>query len=481
MSTAPVIVCFRQDLRLGDHPALLAAVATGQPVLACYVLDDDSPGDWRPGGASRWWLHGSLDALAGELAQCGTTLRLYVGPWAETLVGLARDTGATGVYWTRGYEPWFAEQETALHEALATDNILTRRFPGSLLFEPEDVRTGGGGPYKVFTPFWKACLKRTAPTPTRHAPTRISNFDDAPPGCALSDLDLLLTRPDWAGGLRRTWTPGEAGAHARLDEFVDGIIGRYHEARDLPGERGTSMLSPHLHFGELSPRQVWHAAHDAAARGEHQRGVDVFLSEIGWREFSYHLLHHWPTLPSDPFRDTFARFPWRRDPTALMAWQRGQTGIPIVDAGMRQLWHTGWMHNRVRMIVASLLVKNTLLHWREGEDWFWDTLVDADLASNAAGWQWVAGSGADAAPYFRIFNPVTQSAKFDPGGAYLRQWVPEIAELDNKHIHDPSSAPAAALAAANVRLGETYPRAIVDLKATRQRALDAYQQIRQAP
>jgi len=254
-----------------------------------------------------------------------------------------------------------------------------------------------------------------------------------------------------------------------------GPAGQYHDTRDKPAVHGTSMLSAHLHFGEISPRQVWHAA---MASGQDDAGLNVFLSEIGWREFSYHMLSHWPTLPEDPFKNTFERFPWRRDGASLRSWQRGQTGIPIVDAGMRQLWHTGWMHNRVRMIVASLLVKNVLVHWRDGEDWFWDTLVDADLASNAAGWQWVAGSGADAAPYFRIFNPVTQSAKFDPDGGYLRRWVPEIAALPKKHIHDPSSAPEEVLAAAGVTLGTTYPRAIVDLKTTRKRALDAYQHIR---
>ncbi len=478
MSDAPVIVCFRNDLRLADHPALTAAVASGHPVLPCYVLDDDSPGAWRMGGASRWWLHHSLASLGDDLAARGAPLLLQRGAWAQTLAALARDTGAEAVYWTRGYEPWFIGQENALRDALPDTEI--KRFPGSLLFEPEDVRTGSGGPYKVFTPFWKACRKLAAPGAAKPAPKHIAALGDAPAGLALDALDLLPTRPDWAAGLRETWTPGEDGAHDRLTAFAAQSIGAYDNARDLPGQPGTSMLSPHLHFGELSPRQVWHAAHAAAASGQNQRGVDVFLSEIGWREFSYHLLVHWPSLPDEPFREPFERYPWRQDTAGLDAWQRGQTGIPIVDAGMRQLWHTGWMHNRVRMIVASLLVKNVLVHWRDGEDWFWDTLVDADLASNAAGWQWVAGSGADAAPYFRIFNPVTQSARFDPGGNYLRRWVPEIAGLPDKHIHDPSAAPANVLEAAGVTLGKTYPRAIVDLKATRQRALDAYKALRSA-
>ncbi|MEO1574351.1 MAG: deoxyribodipyrimidine photo-lyase [Pseudomonadota bacterium] len=476
MSDAPIVVCFRQDLRLADHPALNAAVATGQPLVLCYVHDDTSPGDWAMGGASRWWLHHSLRSLARDITTRGATLTLREGVWSDTVAVLARSVGADAVYWTRGYEPWFIRQERALRDAL--NDIEVRRFPGTLLFEPEDVQTGSGGPYKVFTPFWKACLKKPAPADARPAPKALNGVDNPPDSLALEDLGLLPTRPDWAGGLRDTWSPGETGAHDRLNDFTDGVIGDYDDARNLPGVDGTSMLSPHLHFGELSPRQVWHAAHAASARGQHQRGIDVFLSEIGWREFSYHLLVHWPTLPEDPFREQFAAFRWRQDGPSLRSWQRGQTGMPIVDAGMRQLWHTGWMHNRVRMIVASLLVKNVLIHWREGEDWFWDTLVDADLASNAAGWQWVAGSGADAAPYFRIFNPVTQSAKFDPNGDYLRRWVPEIAGLDKKHIHDPSSAPDHVLAAAGITLGTTYPLAIVDLKATRQRALDTYKALR---
>ena len=475
MSDQPVVFCFRQDLRLADNVGWRTAVDSGHPVLACYVLDDQTPGDWVMGGASRWWLHHSLTSLATDIRKLGGTLHILSGPWADTIGELAKGVNAAGVYWARGYEPHFVEQEQRLNATLKEHDISARRFRGTLLFEPEEVRTLNGDPYKVFTPFWKACRKKEAPGECVPPPKKVTFSEADIDGTSIDALELLPTRPDWAAGLRETWKPGEAGAWERLDAFIAGPAGRYHDARDKPAEHGTSMLSPHLHFGEISPRQVWHAA---MASGQDDAGLNVFLSEIGWREFSYHLLHHWPTLPEDPFRDTFARFPWRRDGASLRAWQRGQTGIPIVDAGMRQLWHTGWMHNRVRMIVASLLVKNVLVHWRDGEDWFWDTLVDADLASNAAGWQWVAGSGADAAPYFRIFNPVTQSAKFDPQGDYLRRWVPEIAKLPKKYIHDPSAAPAEVLKAADVRLGDTYPRAIVDLKETRQRALDAYQQIK---
>ncbi|MEM6640725.1 MAG: deoxyribodipyrimidine photo-lyase [Pseudomonadota bacterium] len=476
MSTAPIIVCFRQDLRLSDHAALSAAAKTDRPILPCFIYDDASPGPWVPGGASRWWLHHSLTSIAADLEQYGVSLVIRRGAWADTLTELAHECDAHAVYWTRGYEPWFREQEEKLRSTLQTRE--TKRYPGGLLFEPEAIETGSGGPYKVFTPFWKACLKVAEPGAVLPAPKSLNALTETPSSLSVCDLDLLPTKPDWSGGLAEAWTPGEAGAHDRLNAFAEDHIGQYDEQRDLPARPGTSMLSPHLHHGELSPRQVWHAAHAAAVAGQRQGGIDVFLSEIGWREFSYHLLFHWPHLPEQPFREQFSGFEWREEAHDLRAWQRGQTGIPIVDAGMRQLWHTGWMHNRVRMIVASLLVKNALIHWREGEDWFWDTLVDADLASNAAGWQWVAGSGADAAPYFRIFNPVTQSARFDPEGDYLRRWVPEIAKLGKKHIHDPGSAPADVLKAAGIKLGQTYPRPMVDLKATRQRALDTYKRLR---
>jgi len=477
LSARPIVFCFRNDLRLADNRGWRAAIESGNPIVACYVHDDHGPGPWRAGGASRWWLHHSLHSLARDIERLGGKLVLRAGPWHDALVELVTQTNAQSVYWSRGYEPWFAEAERSLHDALDDSDIETRRFRGYLLFEPESVRTLSDSPYKVFTPFWKSCRKKAPPGKPVGAPDEVTFCAKDIASLSLDDLELLPTSPDWAHGLRETWTPGEDGAWQRVEQFVDGPINNYSHGRDRPAEHGTSMLSPHLHFGEVSPRQVWHAVMTACA-GADKPDVATFLSEIGWREFSYHLLHHWPTLPSAPFREQFGKFAWRRDKKALRAWQQGRTGIPIVDAGMRQLWHSGWMHNRVRMIVASLLVKNLLVHWRDGEDWFWDTLVDADLASNAAGWQWVAGSGADAAPYFRIFNPVTQSAKFDPDGVYLRRWVPEIGALPKKYIHDPTSAPADVLASAGITLGKTYPRAIVDLKATRERALEAYQQIK---
>ena len=479
MSQQPIVFCFRNDLRLADNRGWHAAARSEFPIIALYVLDDETSETWKMGGASRWWLHHSLTSLANDLQALGGQLILRRGVWHEKIAAFAQKVNAAEVYWSRVYEPYAAKCEEALYEQLQEADIDGKRFRGTLLFEPEHVRTLDDNPYKVFTPFWKSCLKKDAPNATLKAPKTIK-FAAKPPGSEdLDDWALLPTSPNWAGGLSETWSPGEAGAWERLQAFVDGPVKNYKDARDKPAEHGTSMLSPHLHFGELSPRQVWHATRNATARSsKNQTGADVFLSEIGWREFSYHLLHHWPTLPDAPFKEKFKSFPWRRDAKALRAWEKGQTGIPIVDAGMRQLWHTGWMHNRVRMIVASLLVKNVLVHWRDGEDWFWDTLVDADLASNAAGWQWVAGSGADAAPYFRIFNPVTQSAKFDPDGTYLRRWVPEINDLPKKYIHDPSSAPDEILEAAGVVLGRTYPRAIVDLKETRVRALDAYKQIK---
>lgn len=476
MTASPILLWFRQDLRLADNRALAAACETGRPVLPVYILDDESPGVWRMGGASRWWLHHSLAALARDLSQFGCPLVLRRGPTVETLERLIGESGAEAVYATRAYEPWARVAE----KKLAETGVGFKRFAGSLLFEPEALTTKSGTPFRVFTPFWKACRAGPPPKPLLPRPVAIAAPNAVPASDRLEDWALLPTRPDWAGGLREAWRPGEAGARNRLADFLDGPVADYADDRDRPDRAGTSRLSPHLHFGEISPQQCWHAAAariDAAP--ETAQGAESFLRELAWREFSYHLLHHWPDLPEVPFQPRFAAMGWADDAASLSAWQRGRTGIPIVDAGLRELWRAGWMHNRVRMIAASLLIKNLQIDWRAGEAWFWDTLVDADLANNAAGWQWIAGSGADAAPYFRIFNPVLQGRKFDPDGTYVGRFVPELAKLPAKHIHAPWEAPADVLAAAGVRLGETYPEPIVDLRMSRQRALDSYAALRE--
>ncbi len=477
----PIIYWFRQDLRIDDLPGLAAAAATGQPLLACFVLDDVAPGEHAPGGASRWWLQHSLAALALALEALGGRLVLRRGPARAMLVALARETEAAAVYCSRQYEPWAVADEQALHDALEGDGIDFRRYPGTLLFEPEQVATRGGTPFRVFTPFWRECLAATPPAAPAPPPARIHWHSGPVTGDRLEDWRLYPARPDWARGWESFWQPGSAGAGHRLQTFLAGGIGDYSEGRDHPERQATSRLSPHLHFGEISPRSVWHAARAHVAREPGAAGqVDKFLSELGWREFSYHLLLHFPHIAEQPFRESFTHFPWLGERDHLRAWQRGLTGYPVVDAGMRELWQTGYMHNRIRMVVASFLTKHLLIHWRKGADWFRDTLVDADLANNSCGWQWVAGSGADAAPYFRIFNPVTQGQKFDSDGGYVRRWVPELAALPDTWIHRPWEAPAEVLAAAGVVLGTTYPQPIVDHPSARAAALAAYEIVRSA-
>ena len=479
--TSPVLLWFQQDLRLGDNRALAAAVASGRPILPCYILDDETPGAWALGGASRWWLHHSLSALAQDLEQRGSRLVLRRGGTKQALEELVEASGATAVYFTRRYEPAARALEQAVADDLKTRGIEVKRFAGSLLLEPEAVATKEGLPYKVFTPFYKACLERLelGAGPPK-VPTQIPLPEALPTSDRLSDWTLLPTKPDWAAGLRETWKPGEAAAQERLESFLDEAVGAYGTERDRPDREGTSRLSPHLHFGELSPRLCWQRTQPSLEMNGHRgdAGATAFLRELIWREFSTHLLFHWPDLPESPFRPDFARFPWRENTAQLEAWQRGRTGYPIVDAGMRQLWHTGWMHNRVRMVVASFLVKHLLIPWQAGAAWFWDTLVDADLANNAASWQWVAGCGADAAPYFRIFNPMTQGRKFDPEGHYVRRWVPELARLPSEHIHEPWSAPADVLATAGVTLDQDYPGPVVDHAAARKRALAAFEELK---
>ncbi|MBL8628882.1 MAG: deoxyribodipyrimidine photo-lyase [Rhodospirillaceae bacterium] len=469
--TSPVIVWFRQDLRLSDNPALTAAIATGRPVVLLYILDTSTP--WPLGGASRWWLHGSLAALGTGCAKANATLTLRRGDAAKVLRDVIMESSAREVFWNRCYEPAAIARDTAIKAKLKADGIEVQSFNSALLFEPWELKTQSGTPFKVFTPFHKAALNAPPPRKPLATPKKIASLERLASD-NLADWGLLPTKPDWAGGFRKTWHPGESGAKTRLVDFLDERVNHYAKGRDVPAEELTSRLSPHLHFGEISPHQVW----SAALSQEQNNGTATFLKELVWREFAHHLLYHFPSLPDAPLRLEFAAFPWKSDAKVLKAWQRGQTGYPIVDAGLRELWATGWMHNRVRMIVASVLVKHLLQPWQAGAAWFWDTLVDADLANNAASWQWVAGCGTDAAPYFRVFNPVLQGEKFDGNGAYVRRWVPEIGTLPDKWLHKPWEAPDSVLDDAGIKLGRTYPKPVIALDAGRARALAAFKQLK---
>jgi deoxyribodipyrimidine photo-lyase len=479
----PVIVWFRQDLRLADHRALAAAIATGGPVIPLYIHDDRSPGVWKMGGASRWWLHHSLRSLEADLEKRGSRLILRSGPATQTLAAITLESGATAVFTQAAHEPWASALETEIHKALAANNVPLKRLSGALLKRPDALRTKTGNPFKVYTPFWRALLASAPPADPLPAPQSLPTPMTWPLSDPLASWHLLPTTPDWSKGFTPQWTPGEAGASKRLEAFLQVGLVDYDTERNRPDHVGTSQLSPHLHFGEISPATCWHAARTTAEKvrasgKDPTKGLETFHKELAWRDFAAHLLVHWPTLPDAPFKPEFAAFPWADDANGLRAWQVGQTGYPIVDAGMRQLWHTGWMHNRVRMITASFLIKDLLIPWQLGEAWFWDCLVDADLASNAASWQWVAGCGADAAPYFRIFNPGRQGAAYDPDGAYVKQWVPELAKVPAAHIHEPWMAPPLVLAAAGVTLGKTYPHPIVDHTYARDRALNALKSLK---
>lgn len=452
----PIIVWFRQDLRLSDNPALRAAAACGAPLICLYILDDAAPGDWKMGGASRWWLHHSLAALDKSLKG---HLTLRKGDAAQVIKTLIRQTGADTVLWNRCYEPFALERDRDLAQSLEKTGVSITTYNAALLHEPWELKTKGGTPFRVFTPFWTAMRQRRVDHP--HPAPRKLHFHSVKSD-SLESWSLLPSRPNWAKGF--DWTPGEASAQRALYEFLDQISG-YKRRRDLPDCDGTSRLSAHLHWGEISPRQIWQVVRTHG----HDEGSETFLKELGWREFCAQLLFHNHDLPTKPLDTRFAKFKWRHSEKDFEAWKRGQTGIPIVDAGMRQLWQTGWMHNRVRMIVASLLIKHLGLHWRQGQEWFWDTLVDADLANNSANWQWVAGCGADAAPFFRIFNPVLQGQKFDPEGVYVRRFVPELKHVAEKFIHRPWDAPEPA---------RNYPAPIVDLAKGRDRALAAFRALK---
>jgi deoxyribodipyrimidine photo-lyase len=473
--TVPSLYWLRQDLRLADNTALSAAAARG-PVIFLYVLDDETPGDWQLGGASRWWLHQSLASLARKVP-----LILRHGRADRVIAAVLAETGASSVHFARDYAPWSGTLEHRVKDVAEANGASCHRYGGFLLHEPEAIRNGSGEPYRVYTPFSKACFAAGEPKPLRPAPA-FTPWAGTVASDRLEDWALLPSKPDWAKGFPQYWTPGEDGAAARLKGFIADGLAHYADERDRPDRDVTSRLSAHLHFGEISPAQCWHGVRAAQfkAGGTLDKAAEKFLKEILWREFSYHLLHHWPTLPEKPFRPEFSVFPWAENAEGLRAWQRGLTGYPIVDAGMRELWATGIMHNRVRMIAASFLIKDLLIPWVEGERWFWDTLVDADIGSNAASWQWVAGCGADAAPYFRIFNPVLQGEKFDPKGAYVRKWVPELASLPDQFIHKPWDAPRPVLGSAGVELGKTYPHPVVDHGKARDRALAAFQSIKGA-
>lgn len=469
----PGVMWFRQDLRLSDNSAFSAAAAAG-PLVCLYVLDDETPGKWAWGGASRWWLHKSLESLEAQLAGLGLKLILRRGPADRVIDQLLVESAADNLFFTRGYAPWEPALEQRIRVAAVQRGVICHRYGGFLLHEPEAIRTREDKPFQVFTPYSRACLACGAPRTPKPAPGAVTAWTGILETDRLRDWNLPPSKPNWAEAF--AWDPGEKSAHLRLTHFIETSLKGYVDDRDRPDRDGTSCLSPHLHWGEVSAIQCWNAvtSHAARCNGGMDRSAEKFLLELLWREFSYHLLHHWPDLPDRSFQEKFQTMIWRDDPIGLYAWQRGETGIPIVDAGMRQLWTTGYMHNRVRMIAASFLIKDLLIDWREGERWFWDTLIDADIANNAASWQWVAGSGADAAPYFRIFNPSLQSERFDPAGTYIRKWLPELMAVPDKWIHRPWQAPQIELEKAGVRIGQDYPCAIVGHAFARKRALDAF-------
>ena len=473
MSTA--LVLFRRDLRVVDNPALSAACAAHAEVLPVYIHAPGEDGAWAPGAASRWWLHQSLAELERELQACGAGLHLRQGDTLRVLQQLIERSGASAVYWNRLYAPATIARDTQVKAMLQAQGVDVHSCNAALWCEPWAIATEQGKPYRVFTPYWRKLRANLALTRPLPAP-RLPGWSDLPDSVPLAALELL-PQHYWAGGLAQSWQPGEAGAQELLDIFADDALGDYAHGRDLPARHGTSRLSPHLHFGEISPRQIHFELDRRLNSIDARRRPDPepYLRELGWREFAHHLLYHFPQTPVENFNPRFQKFSWAPPAAAVLRrWQQGRTGIPLVDAGMRELWHTGWMHNRVRMIVGSFLTKNLRQHWQQGANWFWDTLVDADLANNTLGWQWVAGCGADAAPYFRVFNPVTQAKKFDPDGAYLRRWLPELGDAPLALLHEPWKDQA-------LLKRSGYPAPMVDLGQSRKQALDAYADSRGQP
>lgn len=469
MSTA--IVWFRQDLRCHDNPALYAACNNHRALIPLYILEEPSE---SIGGSQGWWLHHSLSSMQKELKIHGLELCLKKGNALLILKKLIEHHAITEVYWNRCYEPEHIARDTHIKNELTTLGIKVNSFNGRLLNEPWTIKNKNNEYFKVFTPFWKQCLKQIEIPNT----LVIHDWPDSPDITSdnISNWNLLPKKPDWAKEFHDFWEPGEVGALKKLELFIQHHLQNYKKYRDEPSKIGTSRLSPHLHFGEISPWQVWRAIEQVQFQQNFDPGsVERFQAELGWREFSYYLLYHVPSLPHENFRREFDAFLWQNDNEQLKLWQKGLTGYPIVDAGMRELWRTGYMHNRVRMIVASFLVKDLLIDWREGAKWFWYTLLDADLASNSASWQWVAGTGADSAPYFRIFNPILQGEKFDPQGKYVKTWVPELAQVPNQWVHKPWEAPKNELL---ITLGKDYPFPLVDHNLARKRALQLYQEIK---
>ena len=472
---APIIVWFRQDLRLADNPALWQACESGK-IIPVYILDDQSAGDWSMGGASRWWLHHALESLDKSLQN---KLNIFRGDPLECLSHLAQVTEARAVYWNRCYEPWRLERDMKLKADLKSLGLEVKSFNGSLLWEPWEILKKDQTPYKVFTPYYRrGCLGHIPPRKPLSAPNNLNIPNKSECSLTVSLLELL-PKINWDSKMREVWTIDEQAADSLLDSFLDQGIGDYREGRNFPSKAHVSRLSPYLHFGLISPNSAWYRAKQQGPIAADEDNISVFLSELGWREFSYYLLYHFPQLPDTNLQSKFDRFGWASNSgEALTAWQKGQTGYPLIDAGMRELYSTGYMHNRVRMVVGSFLVKNLLINLHEGAKWFWDCLVDADLASNSASWQWVGGCGADAAPFFRIFNPITQSEKFDKQGDYIRKFVPELADMPSKYIHAPWLAPSEILDAANVELGRNYPMPIVDIKQSRELALEEFKRIK---